>query len=146
MDLSVGQTDAIPLEAITAVYVGNGTVYNPAISYLPTPSPLPAGCDTNLITAIQSYLPLLTNVQITSGPSVQASGLVFKNEFGMLVLSDLQGNTPVFFPVCHISDILTLTGAAQNLPETITNKKQFKKLQKSLKSAKVRILNKIPKR
>jgi hypothetical protein len=145
MDVA-GQNDAVPLEAITAIFVGEGTVYDPSIAYLPTPSPLPAGCDTNLITAIQSYLPLLADVQITTGNSVQTTGLVFRNEFGMLVISDLQGNTPVFVPVCHIADILSLTTAIQNLPETIATKKQWRKLQRSIKKATVSITNQLPRR
>lgn len=101
------QYESIPLLAITAVYVGEGTVYDNSINYLPPPSVLPEGCDTDLITAVQSYLPILTEVVILLGPTVQVSGLVYKNEYGMLVTSDTDGNTPVFIVTSKIETILT---------------------------------------
>ncbi|MEI6101918.1 MAG: hypothetical protein WCP73_08780, partial [Eubacteriales bacterium] len=96
-----------PLTSITAIYVGDGTVYNPSIRYLKTPSPLPPGCDTNFLASVQSYLPLLTNVSIILGVSTQATGLVYKNKFGLLVLSDEHGNTPVFLAPGKIATIVT---------------------------------------
>lgn len=105
--LDGGQQEAIPLNAITAIYTGDGTVYNPAITYLPTPK-FPAGCDTNLITAIHDYLPVSTEVQLYMGSVVQASGAVFKDEYGLLVLSDGAGNTPIFIPVINITVALPL--------------------------------------
>jgi len=103
------QYESIPLTAITAFEVGGDTVYVDSISYLPQPSPLPVGCDTDLIAAIYTYLPLLTNVSILLGASISASGLVYKNEYGLLVLSDADGNTPVFIAPGKIEDITTTT-------------------------------------
>lgn len=124
--LDNGQEEAIPLDAITAIYLGDGSVYNPSITYLPVPQ-FPAGCDTNLITAIHDYLPLSTDVQMYMGALVQASGSIYKNEYGLLVLSDADGNTPIFVPVLNITTILPATGgntlkAGGRPTVTITNK------------------------
>lgn len=97
--------EAIPLNAIAAIYTGDGTVYDPSITYL-SPPQFPAGCDTNLITAYHDYLPVLTDVQMYMGSVIQASGTIYKNEYGVLVLSDADGNTPVFIPVTNITMIL----------------------------------------
>lgn len=103
--LDNGQEEAIPLNAITAIYTGNGTVYDPSITYLSPPT-FPQGCDTNIITAYHDYLPLETDVQMYIGSIIQASGTIYKNEYGLLVLSDADGNTPVFVPVINIRVIL----------------------------------------
>lgn len=100
-----GVQTAIPLNSIAAIYTGDGTVYNPSITYLNAPV-FPAGCDTNLITAYHEYLPVSTEVSINSGAVVQASGAIYKNEYGIIVLSDADGNTPVFIPVLNTTDIV----------------------------------------
>ena len=104
---SLGQYETIPLMAITAIYIGADTVYNPSITYLPAPAPLPPGCDTNLMTAIHDYLPVPTEVIIYVGPLTQASGEIYRNEYGVIVLSDADGNTPIFIPVNQIARIIT---------------------------------------
>ena len=106
------QFEAIPLLAITALYAGNGTVYDESITYLTPPDPLPEGCDTDLITAVHDYLPVSTDVLIQLGVTTQASGLVYKNEYGILVLSDGAGNTPVFISVTKIARIVTESTSA----------------------------------
>lgn len=142
-----GINESFPLTAITAIYVGDGTVYNPAITYLPAPSPLPVGCDTNKILAIQSFLPVNTEIsQLLLGASVQASGLVYRNEFGLLVLSDAGGNTPVFVPHCQIETAITPAAMPFSVAEPVTKKKPWRKLQKSLKKPTVSISNPIPRR
>lgn len=103
--LDSGQQQAIPLYSIGAIYTGDGTVYDPSITYLPTPQ-FPPGCDTNLITAIHDYLPVLTDVDMYMGSNIHATGTVYKDEYGLLVLSDAEGNTPVFIPVLNITVIL----------------------------------------
>lgn len=100
-----GQEEAIPLNAITAIYTGDGSVYDPSITYL-TPPEFPDTCDKNLITAYHDYLPVSTQVQMYLGSLVQASGLVYKNEYGLIVLSDAEGNTPVFIPILNATAIL----------------------------------------
>lgn len=127
-----GQHIAIPLKAITAIYTGDDTVYNPAISYLIPTAPLPKGCDTDLMTAVYDYLPLLTEVILRMGVTVQASGAIYRNEYGLLVLSDAAGSTPIFVPVFNLATIITdITDASaagsaakQGTQLTITNKLQ----------------------
>jgi len=101
-----GQQEAIPLNAITAIYTGNDTVYNPSITYLDPPEEFTAGFDTNLITAYHEYLPVSTAVTMFMGSNINASGIIYKNEYGILVLSDADGNTPVFVPVNNINVVL----------------------------------------
>ncbi|ATW24562.1 DNRLRE domain-containing protein [Candidatus Formimonas warabiya] len=120
-----GQQYGIPLDAITAIYAGDGTVYNPSITYL-TPPAFPPGCDKNLLTALHDYLPVSTDVQLYMGSIISASGTIYKNEIGVVVLSDSNGNTPIFIPVTNIEVIIpldqsTLQRAAHPLI-TITNK------------------------
>ena len=124
--LDNGQQEAIPLNAIAAIYTGDGTVYDPSITFLPPPH-FPAGCDTNLITAFHDYLPVSTDVQMYMGAIIQASGTIYKNEYGMLVLSDADGNTPVFVPVLNITAVLpsAQSSGMQKAPYpyiTVTNK------------------------
>ncbi len=102
-----GGYEALPIANITAIYPGAGTIYDLSFSYLLPPDPLPPGCDTDMIAAGQSYLPLGTNVKIRMGPSVSASGDVYRNEYGVLVLSDTDGNTPVFVATPHVLRIFT---------------------------------------
>ncbi|MDF2929475.1 MAG: hypothetical protein K0Q75_1713 [Anaerospora sp.] len=104
---SLGQSEAIPIAAICGIYTGEATVYDPSITYLAPPSPLPKGCDTDLIAAIHDYLPIPTEVIIQMGVTVQASGEVYQNEYGILVLSDAGGNTPIFVSVSKIARIIT---------------------------------------
>ncbi len=103
-----GQQEAIPLTAITAIYTGEGSVYNLGITYL-EPTEFEPGYDTDLITAYYEYLPVLTTgVTIYLGSNITASGDIYKNEYGILVLSDADGNTPIFVPVNNINVILPI--------------------------------------
>ncbi|MDD4797537.1 MAG: hypothetical protein PHO66_07200 [Eubacteriales bacterium] len=99
---SNGDYEILPIANITALYPGDGTVYDPAFTFLPPPSPLPLGCDTDRIAAIQSYLAPGTDVNVRLGPSISASGSVYRNEYGVLVLSDADGNTPIVLFTPHI--------------------------------------------
>ncbi|MHB8063930.1 MAG: DNRLRE domain-containing protein [Ruminiclostridium sp.] len=100
--------EAIPLNSIAAIYTGDGTVYDPSITFL-TPPQFPTGCDTNLITAYHDYLPVPTDVQMYLGALISASGSIYKNEYGILVLSDADGNTPIFIPVLNINMVFPIT-------------------------------------
>ncbi len=101
------QKEAVPITHITAVFTGSGTVYNPAITYLLPPSPFPAGCEMDVLMAIKEYLPLGTETALQTGTLVQASGQVYKNELGVLVVSDCDGNTPIFIQSSLIQRIVT---------------------------------------
>lgn len=88
--------EAIPIEHIAAIYPGDGTLYNPAFTYLTPPDPLPHDCNSDFLAAVQSYLPLGTTVSIGAGPAILALGDIYRNEYGVVVLSDDDGNTPIF--------------------------------------------------
>lgn len=91
-----GGYEALPIQNITAVYPGAGTLYDPTFTFLPEPDPLPQDCDAFALKSIQTYLPVGTqNVNIRLGPSVNASGDIYKNELGIVILSDAMGNTPI---------------------------------------------------
>lgn len=100
-----GQEQTIPLNSITAIYTGDSTVYNPSFTYLPVPA-FPAGYDTDLVKAHYEYLNSKTDVEIYTGSNVHATGTIYKNEYGIVVLSDGSGNTPVFIPVLPITAII----------------------------------------
>ncbi len=98
---------AIPIASIMVVYVASPAVYDPSFTFLPLPDPLPPGCNTDLITVFPSYLPLGTSVSIGMSPNATATGMVYKNEYGVLVLSDTDGNTPMFIATPYIRRIIT---------------------------------------
>lgn len=114
--------EALPIANITVAYPGAGTLYDQSFTYLSPPDPLPPGCDTDMIAAIQSYLPLGTSVDIRLGPAITATGEIYRNEYGVLVLSDADGNTPIFIATPHILRIFTTED-----PTTLTLSKGSKR-------------------
>lgn len=104
--MDAGQQEIIPLSAIAAIYTGQGTVYNPSIAYLAPPQEFTPGFDANLITAYYEYLSTVTGVTVYAGSNITASGSIYKNEYGIIVLSDSAGNTPVFVPLNNITAVL----------------------------------------
>ncbi len=68
---------------------------------MPTPDPLPTGCDANCEAAIQSYLPVGTNnARISAGGQTVAQGTVLKSEYGMVVIVDNNNSNPTFVSLC----------------------------------------------
>ena len=119
-----GEKESIPISSIAAIYTGEGTVYNPSITYLTPPEFFTKGYDANLLTAFYEYLPVSTNVTMYMGTLVEASGTVYRNEYGIIVLAEGDGNTPLFVPVYSINVILprTPTITAENIenPNSVT--------------------------
>ncbi|HHW49626.1 MAG TPA: DNRLRE domain-containing protein [Clostridiaceae bacterium] len=105
-----GQKKVIPLNSIVAIYLGSGSVYNPSITYL-TPPKLAPGFDTNLLASYYEYFPVSTRVQLWGGAIIFAAGMVYKNEYGIIVLSDEDGNTPVFVPVLNINIVFPISSS-----------------------------------
>jgi len=101
-----GNTEAITIAKITAATPGIGTEYDPNFTFLPPPDPLPLGCDADNIAAIQSYLSLGTDVYMSFGASGNVAGSVYRNEYGILVLSNEQGEIPIFVATPHILRII----------------------------------------
>ncbi|MCK9575638.1 MAG: hypothetical protein M0R51_06735 [Clostridia bacterium] len=103
-----GDIQAIPLNMITAVYAGDASVYDPSISYLSPPALMPSGWDTNVITSVYQYLPVGTAASVYFSIGNSRDGYVYKDEYGMLVVtSDLDGNEPTFIPATEASIIIT---------------------------------------
>jgi hypothetical protein len=110
-----GERGAIPLQSIASVTYTGGVVYNPTITFIPKPF-FPAGFDTNIVTAIHDYLPLLTPVTVYMGTVIDVSGIVYKNEYGMLVVADdALGTNPSFIPVTNITGIVPTVAASSSV-------------------------------
>lgn len=106
--------EALPIDHITAIYPGDGTIYDSGFTYLTPPDSLPHDCNYSKIAAIQAYLPLGTNVAFNLGPAISASGDIYRDEYGLVVLSDDAGNTPIFIPTYNILRIF-ITGSEDGL-------------------------------
>jgi hypothetical protein len=101
-----GEFAAVPVNNITAVAI-SGITYDPTITYL-TPPTFNPGSYTNLLLSMHSYLPISTSVDMYLGPFVEATGVIYKNEYGVLVKTDsTAGNNPVFIPVVNINAVVT---------------------------------------
>lgn len=106
-----GSNGIIPLNQITAIALPDGTVYDPSITYLPVPV-FYAGSDKNLITSWHDYFPLSTPATVYAGALITETGIVYKNEYGLLVMADdITGLNPVFMPVVNITCVTTAAAA-----------------------------------
>lgn len=126
--LKIGeQQELIPLNTIAAIYTGGGTVYNPNFTYLTAPN-FAEGGDKYIVTGIHNSLSLSEIITIYIRSNFTASGTVYQNPYGLIVLSDESGNTPVFIPVTgNITLILppTQNGASSALPRiTVGNQEE----------------------
>lgn len=92
--------EAVSLCRIAAIRVTSST-YNDDITYLPAPSPIPEGCDTDCVNAITQYLPVNTpSVDINAGGQTVAQGTVIRSEFGMIVVVGPNNSNPTFVSSC----------------------------------------------
>lgn len=118
-----GDIQAIPLNMITGVYAGDGSAYNPNLTYLTPSTPFPLGWDTDVITSIKSYLSVGTPVTVVFSIGNSREGFVYKNEYGILVVTaDMDGAQPTFIPSTEASIIITtsaLDGAKKSTPTTL---------------------------
>lgn len=95
----------ISLCSIDTIRIDNVT-YNDAITYLPTPTPAPTGCQADCEAAIRSIAPVgTTGVSIISNTQISATGTVIRNEYGMIVLEDTVRNNISFVSSCR-ADII----------------------------------------
>lgn len=119
-----GDRESVVFNTIMAFRIGADSVYNPDITYLTPPSPLPEGWDNNIITAVHDFLPVGTAVEIYWGIGNNRTGLVFKNEYGMLVVAaDMDGNDPTFILPTSSLIILQPEPSAKKASGKITLKK-----------------------
>ncbi len=92
--------EAVSLCRIASITI-TSSVYNDAITYLPTPTPLPVGCDANCEAAIRSYLPAGTpSVDINAGGQTVAQGTILRSEYGMVVVVGNNNSNPTFVSLC----------------------------------------------
>ena len=92
--------EALSICRIAAITITSST-YNNSITYLPAPSPLPTGCDSNCESAIRTYLPVgTTSVDIKSGGQTVAQGTILKSEYGMVVVVGNNNSNPTFVSLC----------------------------------------------
>jgi len=92
--------EAVSLCRIASITI-TSSVYNEAITYLPAPTPLPTGCDSNCEAAIRSYLPAGTpSVDINAGGQTVAQGTVLRSEYGMVVIVGNNNSNPAFVSLC----------------------------------------------
>jgi len=106
---------AMPLNMITGVNLGTGTMYNDDITFLPAPTILPTGWDTNVITSVQDYLPVGTACSVVFSIGNSKEGEIYKDELGMLVVTtDDTGLEPVFVPATEASIIITTSSQSKS--------------------------------
>lgn len=97
-------SQGVPEEALSICKIASiritSSEYNDSITYLPAPTPPLTGCDADCEAAIRSYLPAGTaSVDINAGGQTVAQGTVLKSEYGMVVITDNNGN-PTFVSLC----------------------------------------------
>lgn len=95
----------VPEEAVSLCRIASITItsstYNEAITYLPSPDPIPTGCDANCEAAIRSYLPVGTpSVDINAGGQTVAQGTILRSEYGMVVVVGNNNSNPAFVSLC----------------------------------------------
>lgn len=87
---------------------------------------MPRDCFSDYLAAVQSYLPVGISVgALNLGPSTVASGEVYRNEYGVLVLSDSAGNTPIFISSQNIQRVF-ITGGSSSRASNEDKKPQIK--------------------
>ena len=78
---------ALSIDKLALLYFPN-SVYDDSITYLDPPDPFPQNCDTDLLKDIHSYVEVGDTISITVGATASASGDVYINEYGIIVLAD----------------------------------------------------------
>jgi len=121
LENELNQLQAVPLNAIMAINIGATAVYNPSITYLSPPTPFPIGWDANVILGVYDYLAVGDSAEVHWGIGNAINGIVYKNEYGMLVMTaDAEGNNPVF--ILPTANLIILTEADTGT-KSITKKK-----------------------
>jgi hypothetical protein len=118
LDSEADNLQAIPLNTIMAIKIGETAVYDNSITYLTPPSPLPIGWDTNVIVAVHDYLPVGSKAVVYWGIGNSKEGIVLKNEYGMLVMAtDLAGNDPYF--ILPTASLIIITASEAKIANKI---------------------------
>ena len=107
-----GESGAVPLQSIASISFGAGIAYNPAITIFRSPfSRRIRHKHRNRNSRLSAASHPVT---VYMGSVISATGIVYKNEYRMLVLAaDTLGNSPKFIPVTNITGIVpTVTSSA----------------------------------
>lgn len=84
---SGGDPVVFNIDKIAILYLPN-SVYDDSITYLTPPNPFPQNCDTDLLKNVHDYISVGYTISVTTGPTTSASGDVYVNEYGIIVLAD----------------------------------------------------------
>jgi hypothetical protein len=113
-----GVYGAVPITTIVAVRVA-GTNYDNSITYL-TPPVFTSDCQKNVVTSIHDYLPVSTGVTLSLNGFIVATGVAYKNEYGILaVAKDMAGTSPVFVPATSVTLIETTVPLSPPSPSAV---------------------------
>lgn len=116
---------AVPLNVITAITVGDTAVYDDSIMFLDRPN-FTDSCDKNIIGAIYNYIPIGINIEMYLGTVVSSSGIVYKNEYGIIVLTDDEnGTNPAFINVNNIVAFVPIYSLLESKAAVALSKKSM---------------------
>ncbi len=93
---------AFSIDKIAILFFSN-SAYDDSITYLTPPDPFPQNCDTDLLKNIYNYVEVGDSISVTTGPTTSASGDVYINEYGIIVLAD--ATSTIFLMTPHIFSI-----------------------------------------
>ncbi len=102
-----GEPVAFNIDKIAIIYMP-ASVYDDSITYLDPPDPFPQNCDTDFLKNIYNYVSAGDSISVTTGPTTGASGDVYINEYGIIVLAD--ATSTMFLMVPHIFTIAVSEG------------------------------------
>lgn len=114
---------AFSIDKIAILFFPN-SVYDDSITYLSPPDPFPQNCETDLLKNIYNYVSVGDTISVTTGPTTSASGDVYINEYGIIVLADATSTifimTPHIFSI-NVSDTTDDLSKEKSNPVSIVN-------------------------
>lgn len=101
------QYGLLPFATLCAVaFTGSGVTMPPDVTYLPLPDPVPLGCDTAMMVAIHDAIEIGVSYSFYVGGNATATGTVFANPYGVIVMAPSDGSTPIFISTVRINRII----------------------------------------
>lgn len=102
-------SQGVPQEAVSICKIAaisiSGENYNNDIVYNPLLECPATGCEAYCESALQSILTIGSDVQIKAGGQTVAHGIVQIKKYGMVVVTDKNGHSPVFISTCKIESV-----------------------------------------
>lgn len=102
---------AFAIEKIAVLHLPN-SVYEPSITYLPLPEPAAGGLE--LIRTIHDSVAVGDTLELMTGVTTNAAGIVAANEYGVIVLADASSTMFVF--TSHIFSLRVTARAEEARP------------------------------